>query len=451
MVAGGWGAPPSSRLACISYAVSSRGYRVAGMLRFLAALFVVTVLPGAEDDVFQFTSRNYSDYGSALTGNGYLLGATAWNGTVAVASELAGAYDRLQAGSYPYQALIPAWNEVDYFNGCKWLNQARPADLSLAGYVQTLDIRGGALRTRYRWTECNRATQIDVTSFPARNEPHLGVVRFSVTPDYGATAGPVTFSFPLGGPADAEYAWEGAKLPGPIPIAKVEPDEDGRGFVVTSTTRDQKVQVAQAVRILPDAKLRPHEVLAGVADDDRRRPSLNLKFLAARGETYTFVKLVATVSSLDGNDFVEKARALALEAEKSGYARLQAAHEKAWEELWTADIRIQGDAEAQRAVHAAMFYLFSSVRSGAAASIPAVAPPSRAYLGRVWWDADTFVFPSLLVLNPGLARSLVSYRCARLPEAERNAQMQGYRGALFPMESADTAAKPLPSGVARFM
>jgi hypothetical protein len=56
---------------------------------------------------FAFTSRNYSDYSATLSGNGYLLGATTWDGTAAAASTLAGVYDHLQVGSYPYQALIP--------------------------------------------------------------------------------------------------------------------------------------------------------------------------------------------------------------------------------------------------------------------------------------------------------------------------------------------------------
>ncbi len=413
------------------------------MLRCLVALFVASVLLSAED-IFEFTTRNYSDYGPTLSGNGYLLGATSWNGAAAATSALTGVYDHLLSGSYPYQALIPAWNEVDYFDGCKWLNQVRPADLSLRRYVQTLDTRRGVLSTSYDWIDCNHTTRIEVAAFPARHARHLGAVRFSATPDYGVTAGPVTFSFPVGGPADAGYIWEGAKLPGPIPITKVEPDTDGRGFIAISETRDHKVQVAQAVRILPDPNLRPHEVLAGVSLEDLQHPSVNLKFIAVQGQTLTFVKLVATVSSLDTTGFVEKARALALDAERSGYAALSAAHERAWDELWTADIRIQGDVEAQRAVHAAMFYLFSSARSGAATSVPAVAVPSRAYLGRVWWDADTFVLPSLLVLNPGMARSLVSYRCARLAQAERNAQTRGYRGALFPMESADTGTEAAP-------
>ncbi len=408
----------------------------------VALLLLSALFPA--DDLFEFPTRNYSDYGATLTGNGYLLSASAWNGTVPAIAMLAGVYDHLQQGSYPYQAVVPAWSEVDYFNGCRWLNQARPGDGRLAAYLQVLDARRGTLRTRYDWNDCNRTTHVQVVAFPARQEPHLGVVRFTVTPEYGVTAGPVTFSFPLGGPKDAEYVWEGAMLPGPLPITKIEPDADGRGFLAVSHTRDGKLQVAQAVRVLTPANLPPREVLAGVSLEESQHPRVNLKFIVAEGREYEFVKLVATVTSLETAAFAERARALVSAAERSGYRALSDAHRQAWEGLWQSDIRIQGDVEAQRAIHAAMFYLFSSVRADTPDSLPAVAPPSRAYLGRIWWDADTFILPSLLVLNPELARSVVGYRCERLPQAEKNAATRGYRGALYPMESADTGAEAAP-------
>jgi trehalose/maltose hydrolase-like predicted phosphorylase len=395
-------------------------------------------------DVFEFTTRNYSDYGPTLVGNGYLFGATPWNGATATEAAVEGLYDHLQQDSYSYQALIPSWNEVDYFNGSHWLNQIRPGEASLSGYKQTLNAFRGTLSTRYDWLDSNRATHIEVTMFPVRQEPNLAVTQLRVTPDYGVTAGPITFSFPLGGPPGATFAWEGATLPDAIPIREVEPDADGRGFVAISETRDRKVRVAQAVRVIFPGNLRLHEVLAGVSTESSQQPRVNVKFIVNQGQTYAFTKLVATVTSMESGAFVERARALAAAAERSGDKSLLAIHEQAWKDLWTTDIRIQGDVEAQRAVHAAIFYLFSSIRREANASIPAVALPSRAYLGRIWWDAETFVFPSIVVLNPQLARSMVSYRCARLPEARTNAEMRGYHGALFPMESAETGREAAP-------
>jgi protein-glucosylgalactosylhydroxylysine glucosidase len=49
-----------------------------------------------------------------------------------------------------------------------------------------------------------------------------------------------------------------------------------------------------------------------------------------------------------------------------------------------------------------------------------------------------------LVLHPRLAQSIVAYRCDRLAAAQRNAKMRGYRGALYPMESAASGQETAP-------
>ncbi len=410
----------------------------------LIVVWSLFAAPLPAQDAFKFTVRNYGDYSPTLIGNGYLLGATPWNGITAGEATLAGVYDHLQEKSYAYQPLIPSWNEVDYFDGLHWLGRTRRDKADLSGYLQTLDILRGVLTTQYHWDDSGRSTGVEVTEFPLRQERHLGVVRLAVTPDYGVTVGPVTFSFPLGGPDGAAFAWEGATLPGPVLIRKVEADADGRGFVAIAETRDRNIQIAEAVRVILPGNLHSHEVMTGISTEDPQHPGVNVKFIVSRSRTYRFVKLAAIVTSLDSKEFVARARALTAEAERSGYDALLASHEQEWKELWNTDIVVQGDVEAQRAVHAAMFCLYSCLRPDVSAGIPAVGVPSRAYLGRVWWDADTFVFPSLLVLNPVLARSIVGYRCAGLPEAESNAAMRGYRGALFPMESAGTGREAAP-------
>src|SRR5258708_36649599 len=99
--------------------------------------------------------------------------------------------------------------------------------------------------------------------------------------------------------------------------------------------------------------------------------------------------------------------------------------------MWRTDSVIQGDPEAQRVVHAAMYYLLSSLCKDCQWSIPAMTLPSRAYLGRIWWDADTFVFPSILVLHPELARSIVDYRCRDRKSTRLNSSHQIISYAVF--------------------
>jgi trehalose/maltose hydrolase-like predicted phosphorylase len=47
------------------------------------------------------------------------------------------------------------------------------------------------------------------------------------------------------------------------------------------------------------------------------------------------------------------------------------------------------------------------------------------YNGHVFWDADTWMFPALLLLHPELAKSMIDYRYNHLAEAKKNAFEHG--------------------------
>ncbi|MBE7179305.1 MAG: glycoside hydrolase family 65 protein, partial [Mucilaginibacter polytrichastri] len=66
------------------------------------------------------------------------------------------------------------------------------------------------------------------------------------------------------------------------------------------------------------------------------------------------------------------------------------------------------------------------------------------YNGHVFWDTEIWMYPALLVLHPEMARSMVEYRFNRLENARRNAFAHGYKGAMFPWESADTGVEETP-------
>ncbi len=404
-----------------------------------------TAVPSAAVlDSFQFSTHIYSSYFPTLLGNGYLSASTPWNGASASEATLTGLYDDLEQNSYAYQALIPSWNNIDYWDGSHWLDQLPAASIHLQGYLQTLDMRRGLLTTRFDWVDEDHLTRVKIEEFLSRQNPHLGVVQIQLTPDYGVTVGPVTFSFSLGGRTGPPFLWEGAELPGAIPIRSVHADSDRHGFVAGCETRDGKIQVAEAVRLALPRNLPPvHQVNLGFSSN-LATPALNVKFIVHKGQTYTFTKFVAVESSLDSESPVAAAQAVAKQAAKTGFDKILKQHVDAWEKLWQTDIIVQGDVEAQRAIHAAMYYLLSELRPGGNCSVPAMALPSRAYLGRIWWDADTWIFPGMLVLHPQMAHSIVAYREERLAAAEQNARSRGYRGALYPMESAGSGQETAP-------
>ncbi len=121
-----------------------------------------------------------------------------------------------------------------------------------------------------------------------------------------------------------------------------------------------------------------------------------------------------------------------------------------WFHIWqTSDIVIQGDPEAQQVTHANLFYLLSSTYPGSTYSIPPMGLSSDIYGGHIFWDAEVWMLPALLVQHPDYAKSIIDYRFKLLGQAKRNAQAHGFSGAEYPWESADTGAEMAPAEFAQ--
>jgi trehalose/maltose hydrolase-like predicted phosphorylase len=66
------------------------------------------------------------------------------------------------------------------------------------------------------------------------------------------------------------------------------------------------------------------------------------------------------------------------------------------------------------------------------------------YNGHTFWDTEIWMYPALLLLQPKIAESLLEYRFARLQAAKENAFEHGYKGAMFPWESAASGNEETP-------
>jgi trehalose/maltose hydrolase-like predicted phosphorylase len=117
---------------------------------------------------------------------------------------------------------------------------------------------------------------------------------------------------------------------------------------------------------------------------------------------------------------------------------LVARHRAAWNRLWSSDIQIEGDLEAQQAVRAAMFWLLCSARKYGAESIAPMGLSSHCWHGHIFWDADIWMLPVLDLLHPPLAAPLLEYRYRTLPGARANARAWGVAGADYAWESGCT-------------
>ena len=163
-----------------------------------------------------------------------------------------------------------------------------------------------------------------------------------------------------------------------------------------------------------------------------------------KGEKYRFCIVGSTLTSAHHPDPTNEVERLTVFAHLEGCDRLLARHLSQWDELWESDILVEGDAQAQQDIHSMIYHLYSFVREGSALSISPMGLSGSGYNGHIFWDADTWIFPTLLMLKPQLAKSMIEYRFNRLQAARKNAFEHGFRGAMFPWESADSGFEETP-------
>ena len=84
------------------------------------------------------------------------------------------------------------------------------------------------------------------------------------------------------------------------------------------------------------------------------------------GEKYRFAVVGTVISSGHVADAHNEAERLTIYAALERTDRLQRRHVAEWEKLWASDITIEGDVNATRDVHSAMYHLYSFAREGTA-------------------------------------------------------------------------------------
>ncbi|MFF4401807.1 glycosyl hydrolase family 65 protein [Streptomyces sp. NPDC001480] len=311
-------------------------------------------------------------------------------------------------------AALPGWTGLDVTAG----DETYSARSRVSRYRQTLSLRCGRLRTSLTWTGSDgRRTDLTYDVLTSRDDPHTGAVRLRVTPHWD---GRLTLTDRIDGRAARRVAGTGA---GPVDARTI-----GTAFRTDGTGIDGAV--ASTFKA-PGGRPRQY---AGARGEPSARQAVTLPVRS--GRTYTAVKYVGVDTALTSRDPRAAARAAAHRAAGRGWAALLRAHQDAWRALWDADIEVPGHPDVQLWVRSAQYGLLSSLRAGARDSIAPAGLTGDDYAGMVFWDAETWMFPSLLVTRPELARPVLDYRYRTRAAAADNAARTGVKGLFYPWTSA---------------
>ena len=302
------------------------------------------------------------------------------------------------------------------------------SDDNRSSFTQTLNMRTGALESTADYKDLT----VKTTLMALRHLPFNTLLRVEITAKNNLEISPASLIEAPEVLRDVQNFYSTIDVPGHASIP-----------LMTSVAKSPtgKLTVASSSTILFD----DHQELEIIhTDNDYNRHRIKFNKSLKKGETFSFSVIGSVISSEHSPDPWNEAERLNIYAYLEGTDRLLKRHNSAWDELWTSDIQIEGDLQAQKDVRAALYHLYSFARAGTSYSMSPMGLSGLGYNGHAFWDTELWMYPPLLALQPDIARSLVDYRYKLLDVAKQNAFSHGYKGAMFPWESADTGQEETP-------
>jgi trehalose/maltose hydrolase-like predicted phosphorylase len=398
--------------------------------------------------VLSTTQPGGDGFAPAFVGNGYLAGRQPADGQgfalvpiegrdepLRTQSEVHGLYavapppgpeDEPPQPPVERRAALPAWSTLSYDDGSgRYSLDTGHVD----AYRQALDVRTGTLTTDVTWTSpAGRTVDLTYEVTPDRAHAHAAMVRLTFVPHFDGT---VSVTDLLDGQA--------AEL--------VHPAGSGRDGA-TQWVKLSTVGLGMPATVASVLRASTGTAPTAVPTTDPLSSAQKVTLTVQSGQRYRVVKSVGVAVGGNGGDSADPT-AVALAAARDdaalGYLGMRRASDAAWARLWASDVEVLGDTRLRAQVRSSLFSLFASVRD----DVPWAPSPgglsSDGYNGHVFWDSETWMFPTLLATAPDVARQSLQYRADRLAAAEAYAAATGWDGARFPWESALSGGEETPA------
>lgn len=337
------------------------------------------------------------------------------------------------------------WNN-DMVNCPNWLtiefricngDFINPLEQKILSYSQNLDLRHAVMEREIVIQDTlGWITRIKSRRFCSMANPHLSAIRFTIEPvNYTAD---VEIRSAIDGRVENRNVARYASLASNH-LEHVDHGESPDGIFLHVQTNHSHYHVVTHARTCVSCSSATTITERRVVRSPRSiSERIRLQLSADKG--CTIEKIVAIHTSLDQGGRDPKAAALETLAAAGTFDELLAGHIQAWEALWEkADMMISGDRFAQKVLRLHIYHLLSTAsphNTGIDAGMPARGLNGEAYRGHIFWD-EIYILPFFNQHAPEIARALLMYRYNRLDAAREYARDNGYKGAMFPWQTAD--------------
>jgi trehalose/maltose hydrolase-like predicted phosphorylase len=320
-------------------------------------------------------------------------------------------------------AAIPTWSTLSLTAGSETYSPTTPTG-EISNYSQALYLGCGLLRTSLTWTTADgRATDLVYDVIADRADPRVGAVHMTMVPHWN---GPATVTDKIDGAGARRLVQTGGGAvtgsPSSMDVNFATETLGTAGTVASTVSPGSGIKVTKAV-ISPAQNLTATDALT---------------FSVKSGTSYDVTKFVGVDTALTSGTPEASAVSASRNATAQGWASVFADHATAWSDLWQSDVTVANHPDLQNWIRSSLYNLWSSIRGGTDDSISPVGLSSDNYAGLIFWDAETWMYPSLLLMHPDVADSVIAYRQKTLPGALKNAKNLGYKGTFYPWQGAGT-------------
>lgn len=313
-------------------------------------------------------------------------------------------------------------------------------------YRRELDLKQGELRRDIIWEdELGDQFELSFRRFVSLHDKHLMGMRVEITPLSGAAE--ISFTSGINGQmtnSGAQHFNEGERRVFDKELLQLTATTTESNIVFVHTCVHQLYEEGTRLTAHPSPSM------------DRRKVTLTYKINAEAGKCIRLDKLASVYTSLDREwnqhkdeerTLQDTARIYMNESAQKGYNQLFDESLQAWTNVWSeANIEIKSsDTFDQLAIRFAQYHLLLMTPAhDSRFSVGAKGLTGEGYKGHVFWDTEVFILPYFLYTDPQIARNLVKYRYHTLNGARKKARDNGYRGAMYPWESAVTGEEETP-------
>ncbi len=213
------------------------------------------------------------------------------------------------------------------------------------------------------------------------------------------------------------------------------------GVYLSVVTNQSHIEISQAAKLRVFSGRKEINPVLNLVTKNKLAIGQEFKLKVKKGIAYRIEKIVSVYTSKDKgvvDPIMEAVNSLKCPRR---FSMLFSTHIKGWRKMWNIfDIKINKDSFSQKVLRLHTFHLlqtFSLNNIDIDAGFPARGLHGESYRGHIFWD-ELFVLPFYNHHLPSVARAMLMYRYRRLEKAREYAGKYGYKGAMFPWQSASS-------------